>query len=237
MDTSESSAILLNEVIPLGRNGKDYLHMFNLFGMHDGKSYIDCASGPSSFNVYMTARRKKVVSVDPLYHKDRQEIEEKINSSFDSLIEQVARKQHLFKWEMYRSVEHLSELRREAMNQFINDFEAGRSEGRYVAGSLPDLEFKDHQFDIALCSHFLFLYSAHFSIEFHKKAILEMMRVAKECRIYPLYDLSGNPSPYLREIVKWLKNEGFHTQIFNVPYEFQKGANQCLIIRKTVNSI
>ncbi|MBN2166418.1 MAG: hypothetical protein JW717_09100 [Marinilabiliaceae bacterium] len=237
METSEYSSIILDEVIPLGRNGKDYLHMFNLFGLDDKVSYIDCASGPSSFNAYMSSKDIQVVSIDPIYEKQREEIQRNIKISFDSLIDQIKQKQHLFKWDIYRSVEHLSEIRRKAMDDFLSDYENGKDEGRYVAGSLPHLNFANHSFDIALCSHFLFLYSDYYSLDFHIKSIMEMMRVAKECRIFPLYGLSGKESPYLRDVVKILRKEKYQTHICNVPYEFQKGANQCLIIRKKVKSI
>lgn len=236
MGTTESSSILLDEVIPLGRDGRDYLHMFNLFGMLENRSFLDCASGPSSFNAFMTAHDNQVVSVDPIYGKSKKEIKQSIQSSFGSLMGQIAEKQHLFKWEMYKSVEELTQLRKEAMDDFLADYIRGQDEGRYVNSSLPNLDFEDHSFDIALCSHFLFLYSGQYSLDFHIRSILEMMRVAKECRIFPLFDLSGNPSSYLRDVVKVLRNEGYHTHISNVPYEFQRGANQCLTIR-TVNSI
>ena len=63
-----------------------------------------------------------------------------------------------------------------AMDTFLDDFDAGKQTDRYIAG--------------ALSSHFLFLYSAHFSAEFHLQALQEMLRVADEVRIKRL--------PYLR---------------------------------------
>ncbi len=45
------------------------------------------------------------------------------------------------------------------MNDFLADYRAGRQEGRYVDAALPALPFDDLAFDLALCSHLLFLYT------------------------------------------------------------------------------
>jgi hypothetical protein len=45
------------------------------------------------------------------------------------------------------------------MQVFLNDYEQGKAEGRYVDAELPTLPFADKTFDIALCSHLLFVYS------------------------------------------------------------------------------
>jgi ubiquinone/menaquinone biosynthesis C-methylase UbiE len=44
-----------------------------------------------------------------------------------------------------------------AMQVFLDDHVLGRVEGRYVAAELPALPVADASFDLALCSHFLFL--------------------------------------------------------------------------------
>ena len=88
-----------------------------------------------------------------------------------------------------RSPEHLVAIRSRAMEQFLGDFERGKKEGRYVDQSLPSLRAGDGEFELAPCSHFLFLYSEEFSADFHLAAILEMLRVAGEARIFPLLDM------------------------------------------------
>jgi len=74
---------------------------------------------------------------------------------------------------------------------FLADFEEGKRQGRYVDAELQNLPFADGDFDIALCSHFLFLYSEQFSEDFHVTAIQEMCRVAEEVRVFPLLALGG----------------------------------------------
>jgi ubiquinone/menaquinone biosynthesis C-methylase UbiE len=110
------------------------------------------------------------------------------------------------------------------------DYNEGKEEGRYIAESLPNLSFEDEQFDLALSSHFLFLYSEHLDEEFHMKSILEMLRVAKEVRIFPLLDLKGKRSVHIESVVKELTLSGYDVSIVKTGYEFQKGGNEMLKI-------
>jgi hypothetical protein len=113
----------------------------------------------------------------------------------------------------------------------LADCETGKSEGRYVDAELPALPFDDGEFDLALCSHFLFLYSEQFSEEFHLAAIREMNRVAGEVRIFPLLALGGAHSPYLEPVSHQLRNDRRTVTIDVVPYEFQRGGNQMMRVR------
>ena len=74
----------------------------------------------------------------------------------------------------------------------------------------------------------MFTYSDHFSAEFHLEAIAEMCRVAKEARIFPLLNISGEPSPLLHPVLSQLQQQGYVVEIKQVPYEFQRGGNLLL---------
>ena len=128
---------------------------------------------------------------------------------------------------MFGSVEGLGKIRMKSMLQFLSDFEQGLEEGRYIAAELPNLPFADNTFDLALCSHFLFLYSDHLDLDFHIQAITEMLRVASEVRIFPVLDLNAAPSVHLEPILKQFPN----SELVKVNYEFQKGGNQMLLIK------
>src|SRR5262249_54445928 len=104
----------------------------------------------------------------------------------------------------------------------------GKSEGRYREAALPLLPFADREFDLALSSHFLFLYSAQFSLEFHVASITEMCRVAGEARIFPLLQLGGARSPHLDAVIETLARRGLRADLVEVPYEFQRGGNRML---------
>lgn len=116
-----------------------------------------------------------------------------------------------------------------AMNHFLSDYESGEREGRYQPYSLPHLPYGDKEFDMALCSHFLFLFS-NLGLNFHVAAILEMLRVAKEVRIFPLVDLNGQKSSILESVLAQLSLRGHRTEIEKVPYRFQRNADHMLQI-------
>jgi ubiquinone/menaquinone biosynthesis C-methylase UbiE len=144
------------------------------------------------------------------------------------VMEQTRRNQHEFVWQTIPSLAELGRLRMSAMQRFLADYEGGKREGRYVEAALPTLPFADQSFDLALSSHFLFLYSEHFSESFHRAAIIEMCRVAQEVRIFPLLALGSRPSPYVDSISKSLSSAGIDLSIETVSYQFQRGGNQMM---------
>ena len=60
-----------------------------------------------------------------------------------------------------------------------------------MTASLPKLPFEDGQFDIAVCSHLLFLYSNQLSLDFHLASIEELLRVAAEVQGFPYSELGA----------------------------------------------
>ena len=63
-------------------------------------------------------------------------------------------------------------------------------------------------------------------------AIRELCRVADEVRIFPLLALGSSPSPFVNQTVEQLRTSGHDVSIEGVPYEFQRGANQMMRIRR-----
>jgi hypothetical protein len=118
------------------------------------------------------------------------------------------------------------------MDRFLKDFPAGLEEGRYRNETLPHLRFGGGAFDLALCSHLLFLYSDALSLEFHLAAIEEMCRVAGEARVFPLLGAYGEPSPYLVPVVHRLRELGYGVERRRVPYEFLRGADEMLSVTR-----
>ena len=85
---------------------------------------------------------------------------------------------------------------------------------------------------MALCSHFLFLYSAHFDADFHVAAIRELCRVATELRIFPVLELGSVQSRHLNFVMERLRESGFSAELQTVNYEFQRGGNQMLRVSR-----
>ena len=103
-----------------------------------------------------------------------------------------------------------------AMEDFLEDYSHGKVQGRYVDAELPTLSFADSSFDLTLCSHFLFLYSSQLGETFHQQAILELCRVSREVRIFPLLALGGARAPYVDRTVEELRALGHDVSIERV---------------------
>jgi hypothetical protein len=222
----------LDQVVPWGRSLGEYQRMFALTEEDLQSSILGCADGPASFNAEATRRGAKVVSCDPLYGLDASQIQERITATYQLVLDQTQRNADEFVWDTIRSVEELGRVRMAAMRLFMDDYEKGRAERRYIDAELPVLPFPDASVDLALCSHFLFLYAVHLDEAFHLAAIREMCRVATEARIFPLVALGGRPSPHLEPALAALRQSGYSASVETVPYEFQKGANQMLRVRR-----
>ena len=220
----------LAEVVPWGRSFEEYRKMFALTESDLNERILGCADGPASFNAGLTGQGGVVVSVDPLYRFSLDEIRERIAQVFETVLGETRKNAHEFLWTSIPSVERLGEIRREAMDAFLEDYSRGLEEGRYLDDSLPDLSFREGAFGLALCSHYLFLYSPHLSLDFHLRSIRELCRVAREVRIFPLLELGSVPSRHLEPVMEILSREGYLVAIETVPYEFQRGGSRMMRI-------
>ena len=225
-------AFELKDIVPWGRSFQEYLDMFTLSEDDLGKSILGCGDGPASFNAELTKRGGTVVSIDPIYAYGANDIRRRIDETFDEVIQQTRRNTEEFVWKHIRSVEELGIVRMEAMRNFLSDYAQGRTDGRYVAGSAPVLDFPDNSFSLALSSHFLFLYSDHLDLQFHIDTINELCRVGKEARVFPLLQLGAKRSPHVEPVMDHFRVKGYEVTLVTVPYEFQRGGNQMLKIRK-----
>jgi hypothetical protein len=219
----------LDQVVPWGRSFNEYVRMFALSDEDLSRTILGCGDGPASFNAEATPRGHRVVSCDPLYRFGEQEIEQRIAAIYDQVMDQARQNAADFVWgQGIRDIDELGAVRTAAMQTFLADYERGKRDSRYVDASLPALPFANSSFDLALCSHFLFLYSGHLDEAFHHEALLEMLRVAPEVRVFPLLALGGARSSVIDGCVTRLVAEGCRVTIETVPYEFQRGGNEMM---------
>jgi hypothetical protein len=200
----------LNEAAHWGRNLDEYCAMFALSQTDRQLSILGVGDGPASFNVEGTAQGMRIVSVDPLYEIRASEIRERIGTTAGD-----------------------APARLTAMEQFIADYDLGIAQGRYVTGSVTGLPFHDHSYDLALCSHLLFLYSETHNLAFHLQALQELTRVAEEVRVYPLLEMGAAESRHLRAVMMALPRMGLRAGKIRVSCEFQRGGNEMLRIVRT----
>jgi SAM-dependent methyltransferase len=222
----------LREVVPWGRNFQEYVRFFALTPDDLSLRILDCGGGPASFTAEAAERGHTVVACDPIYRFTSAEIETRVNEVEPIMREGLIAEHERFIWTYAGSPEELSERRLAAMRHFLADFTPGLKSGRYLAEGLPRLPLANQVFDLALSSHFLFLYSDQLSLDFHLSAITEMLRVAREARFYPLMALDGTRSHHLNLVMSTMQAEGCSVELVPIPFEFQKGANQMLRITR-----
>ncbi len=220
----------LEKVVPWGRSFEEYVAMFALSEVDLQKFILGIGDGPASFNALIHERGGRMLSADPVYAFSGEQIRGRIEEIYDDTIEQVAANAEHLRLERFGSAAALGQVRLRAMERFLRDFEGGKRERRYLSAEFPDLPFADHSFDLALCSHLLFLYSEQLEQEFHLRSVMELYRVAREIRIFPLLDLSHQTSPHLQPVLAELKQAGLQANIERVDYEFQIGPKHMLRI-------
>ncbi len=223
-------SITLEKVVPWGRSLDEYIHMFALSENDLNGQILGCGDGPASFNLEMTKQGRSVTSVDPVYRFSAAEIEQRVRETYQLVVDPLYLSLENYIWERFENPDALGQHRLATMERFLDDYEVGRQSGRYQEQSLPNLSFSNQTFELALCSHFLFLYSEQLSYEFHRDAVVELCRVAKEVRIFPLTDLTCEESAHVRPLMHELSQSGYRVTIQEVPYEFQRGGNRMMRI-------
>lgn len=227
-------AFMLDKVVPWGRRLSEYQEMFALSKQDIlTKKIISFGDGPASFNAEATKKGARIISVDPIYKFSIKELTDRISETKDIILEQTRKNEQNYIWTKIKDLTQLENLRMSAMSLFLDDFEQGFSDRRYVFGELPGrIDFPNNTFDIGLSSHFLLLYS-ELGLNFHIQAIQEMLRVCREIRIFPICDLNSNKTDLLSEIIDYFGNT-YHLEIIRSDYEFQKNANEMLVLTKTL---
>jgi hypothetical protein len=221
--------IQYKDIVPWGRNFDEYTRMFDLTIPDLGLRILGCGDGPASFNVECNQRGGHVTSIDPLYHFGLETIKKRIAETYHDVLDQTRAHQDKFIWDTIPSLEALGQIRMQSMCRFLDSYESGKADKKYIPGELPVLPFDDKSFDLALSSHFLFLYTDNLTFDFHIASIREMLRVAREVRIFPLLDVNAQESRYLRGVLGGF--QGYKLEICKVNYEFQRGGNKMLVLR------
>jgi hypothetical protein len=213
----------------IGRTWAEYIKMFDLetSDLIPGK-ILDCAAGASSFTAHMSGEGCDVVAVDIMYGEEPDVLSDKCKTHMEVLVEGLASVDS-FVWSFFKDIDELKEQRNFACQEFIRDYRSHRE--RYIAADLTRLPFDDDVFNMVLCSHLLFIYDHRLDYDFHLNSIKEMLRVSSdELRIYPLVKNKGMKSLYVNRIISDL--EDVDVDILGVDYEFRKGGNEMMIIKK-----
>ena len=211
--------LLLDKVVLLGRTLEEYRRYFALdVGNLRGKAILDVASGVSSFCAEANGLGLDVTAFDSIYTLSGDEIQRRCKADLDQVTHAIGDLK-TYRWDFYRSPESLRQFRETAYRAFLDDYRTGQGT-RYLPGSLPRLPFDDGQFDLTLVSYLLFVYEDQLDYGFHKRSLLEILRVTRgEARLYPVVNFEARRCQYLDRLKddKDLRHAGFE----EVPTDFE----------------
>ncbi|MBQ8961016.1 MAG: SAM-dependent methyltransferase [Ruminococcus sp.] len=225
-------AFKLENVVPWGRDLDEYRQMFLLSDRDMEQKIAGFGDGPACFNCKATKAGADVTSFDPIYGCSAEELKGRIEEVRQTVVAQMTENAGNYVWDRIKSVRELEEIRMSTMRAFLDDYEQGKREGRYICHELPNMiPAEDGEFGIGLSSHFLLMYTS-LGYQFHIAAISEMLRACREVRIFPLCDLDGRKSELTERVIGHFK-ERFVAEILKTDYHFQRGASEMLRIRHT----
>lgn len=213
-----------------GRTFAEYSRMFDLdWSRLDGEAVLDSPGGPGSFTAVASAVAASVTAVDPCYGAAAETLARQCEERIEQTAKQLRDRRDAFVWDEYGDVETRVRFVRTAAARFLADYE--RAPRRYVAAALPKLPFDRDTFDLVLSANLLFLYDDRFDRSFHVRALQELARVARaEVRVFPLADLAAERSGYVQPAVQALREDGLAVETQSVPYEFQPGVSEMLVV-------
>jgi hypothetical protein len=210
------------------RSAAEYRAMFGLTPADLAvPAVLDCCAGGSSFAAETAGR---VVAADPAYALDQHDLAGRVRASLREGDQIILEHAGDFDWSWYRTRAARTQLRAAAAERFLADIRA--RPGRYIAAALPRLPLTTAGFDLVLCSHLLFTWSDLLDADWHHNALAELARVARrEVRVYPtVVQGTGHPVAFLDDLRAALHADGSRTRLQEVPYRFQRNADQMLVI-------
>lgn len=221
----------LDKVVLLGRTLDEYQRYFAFEARERvGQSVLDVASGVSSFAAEASALGLDVTALDPIYSLSPDDIEARCGPDLEHVLRSIVGLT-VYRWEFYQDRERLRQFRERAWRTFLEDFRR-HAQTRYRTGALPELPLASRRFDLTLVSYFLFVYEDHFSYEFHRDSILELMRVTRgEARIYPTVTFEGVKSHYLPRLTADPALRHLEFTEISTDFEFLVNSNSYLRIR------
>jgi hypothetical protein len=222
----------LGDIIVTARPLDEYRAMFDLTDADLlAGPILDCPGGAGGFAEGVRALGGTVYSVDPVYEVPREELLAACREHTLRGNRYVIDNPDLYVTGFFRDTDDHRERRLAALDAFAAGF---RGPGEYhVAARLPHLPFPDGHVRLALSAHLLFTYPDHLDYDDHLAALRELLRVAREeVRVFPLVDTTLAPSPHLDRLREVLAADGVGSEVRRVPYEWQRGANEMLVLRR-----
>ena len=220
--------LVLDKVVLLGRTLEEYRHYFALdLEKLRGQAILDVAAGVSSFCAEARGLGINVTASDPIYEWTGEEIQRRCEPDLDQVTQAIGNLR-TYRWDFYQSPERLRRFRERAYRTFLADYRTGRG-AWYMPGKLPALPFRGGQFDLTLVSYLLFVYEDQLDYEFHKRSLLEVLRVTRgETRCYPIVTFEARRCAYLDRLKEDPDLRGYRFEEVRTDFEFLINSNYYL---------
>lgn len=224
----------IGQMLISSRSLAEYRAMFALTENDLRQRILDCPGGASSFTAEVTAAGGDATACDPIYATATpDELARLALAEVDRGNTYVRAHLDGFVWTFFADPDAHWTARRAAAGMFAAHLATGAD--RYVPAALPELPFDDRAFDLVLCSHLLFSYADRLDLDFHHRAITELVRVARcEVRVFPLVAFGDDTTyPQLEQLLHNLDRDGIRAHTTEVSYEFQRGARHMLVCTRS----
>ena len=222
----------LDRIVFIGRTFDEYMRIFALEPEELlGRRILDCPAGACSFTAKANQLGANATAADIAYFHAPDVLAQKGFQDIEHAMQQLDKVKDNFVWDYFKSTDGLRRVRKEALTVSTQD--RSSNPRRYVPTVLPEIPFSDQEFDMTLSAHFLFMYGDRLDYDFHVRTLQELMRVTREeIRIFPLVDLSSSRYEQLGSLIEMIASQGWSSEIITVPYEFQKGADSMLKLKR-----
>lgn len=224
-------AYRLKHLVPWGRNLDEYTKMFGLSDTELNGKIAGFGDGPASFNAECCRHGGHVTSFDPIYRFPVDKVQMCLCEAKRQMVEEAGKNRFHDLKTTEKTIDEIEMHHKDATQTFLDDFEQGKREGRYIDHELPfRIPFPDGTFDLGLSSHFLMLYTK-LGINFHLQSLEEMLRICHEIRIFPTVDTSGRKTPLSEKVLEHFA-DAYDVSTQKTGCHFMNGGNEMLVIRK-----
>lgn len=215
----------------------EYRAWFDLTDDAINSAILEYGCGLSAVNAQQTKQKHKIVSCDPLFVLDKNELQSKAQLIFAQRAQEIKKEQEHFDFSRCGGYDSFVAERQKGMDAFFADYEAGVAEQRYLGLNDYHLPFADFTFDLALSAYYLSTNPEHQTLDDPLNLLRELARVAKEVRIIPLMDKTGTTLEWLGPVLLGLQQENYGVEVREVDMPLhQKGnamlrvwAQQCIL--------
>ena len=224
-------AYRLRNLAPWGRNLDEYTKMFSLSETELQGRIAGFGDGPASFNAECCRKGGHVISFDPIYRYPAEKIHSCLCEAKKQILEEVGKNRFHDIKTAEKTIDEIEMHHMSTTRTFLDDFEYGKTEGRYIDHELPfKIPFPDDTFDLGLSSHFLLHYTK-LGINFHIQSLEEILRTCHEIRIFPILNTNDQKTSLNEKVLDYFAGN-FNISMQKTECHFMNGANEMLVIRK-----